>query len=55
MAPAGEKLDPREWTSIRPALEPWLLEAIAAHGYTRCTPVQASTVCPEFIASELFN
>jgi ATP-dependent RNA helicase DDX55/SPB4 len=34
----------RTWDDVKPALSPWLLEAVKAAGFAQMTPVQASTV-----------
>lgn len=38
----------RAWEALTPPLAEWILEAVSAMGYTRMTPVQASTI-PEFM------
>ncbi|KAK9466958.1 P-loop containing nucleoside triphosphate hydrolase protein [Lipomyces arxii] len=34
----------RDWSSLAPILTPWILDAVKSMGYTKMTPVQASTV-----------
>jgi ATP-dependent RNA helicase DDX55/SPB4 len=36
--------DPQSWHSLDPPLSPWLLSAIDSLGFTKMTPVQASTI-----------
>ncbi|OAA63081.1 DEAD-like helicase [Cordyceps fumosorosea ARSEF 2679] len=45
------KKDPRAWDSLSPALSPWVLEAVAAMGFARMTPVQAATM-PHFLGNK---
>ena len=49
MAPdrgAGQKkpTSSRVWGDVTPGLSQWLLDAVASMGFTRMTPVQASTI-----------
>lgn len=45
MAPEiDKKTDPRAWDALTPPLAEWILDAIAAMGFGRMTPVQASTI-----------
>lgn len=39
----------RAWDGVNPPLSDWILEAVATLGFTRMTPVQASTI-PLFMA-----
>ena len=41
---AAERKDPRAWDGLTPPLAEWILDAIAAMGFERMTPVQASTI-----------
>lgn len=41
----------RSWRSIEPALQPWVLDAVAAMGFDKMTPVQASTL-PLFMGNK---
>lgn len=34
----------RAWESLKPSLSPWMLEAMSTLGFSRMTPVQASTI-----------
>ena len=34
----------RSWQALTPPLSEWILDAVAAMGFTRMTPVQASTI-----------
>jgi hypothetical protein len=47
---AGAK-DPRAWGALTPPLAEWILDAIAAMGFSRMTPVQASTI-PLFMGNK---
>ena len=40
-----------DWNSIKPSLSPWLLSAITSMGFTKMTPVQASTI-PLFLGNK---
>jgi len=52
MAPNDEeKKDPRAWDALTPPLAEWILDAISSMGFTRMTPVQASTI-PLFIKNK---
>jgi ATP-dependent RNA helicase DDX55/SPB4 len=52
MAPVIEtKKDPRAWDALTPSLAEWTLDAIAAMGFARMTPVQASTI-PLFMGNK---
>ncbi|KAL3428189.1 ATP-dependent rRNA helicase spb4 [Phlyctema vagabunda] len=52
MAPSIEtKKDPRAWDALTPPLAEWILDAIRAMGFTKMTPVQASTI-PLFCANK---
>lgn len=45
MAPGlDQKKDPRAWDALTPSLAEWILDAIAAMGFERMTPVQASCI-----------
>lgn len=41
---SAEKKDPRAWDALTPPLAEWILDAISSIGFTRMTPVQASTI-----------
>ncbi|KAL7273699.1 ATP-dependent rRNA helicase spb4 [Rhizina undulata] len=43
--------DPRLWESVKPALSPWILDAISSFGFSKMTPVQASTI-PLFLGNK---
>ncbi|TAQ90110.1 hypothetical protein B7494_g1572 [Chlorociboria aeruginascens] len=43
-ATAEQKKDPRAWGALTPPLAEWILDAIAAMGFDKMTPVQASTI-----------
>lgn len=52
MAPKnGEKGDHRAWDALTPPLAEWLLDAISSMGFSRMTPVQASTI-PLFLGNK---
>ncbi|KAH8670444.1 ATP-dependent rRNA helicase spb4 [Tricladium varicosporioides] len=52
MAPETEKRkDPRAWDALTPPLAEWILDAIAAMGFAKMTPVQASTI-PLFMGNK---
>ena len=52
MAPGTEqKKDPRAWDALTPPLAEWILDAIAAMGFAKMTPVQASTI-PLFMGNK---
>ncbi|RDW68355.1 RNA helicase-1 [Coleophoma crateriformis] len=52
MAPTAEpKKDPRAWDALTPPLAEWIIDAIAAMGFPRMTPVQASTI-PLFMGNK---
>lgn len=36
--------DPRAWDALTPPLAEWILDATAAMGFEKMTPVQASTI-----------
>lgn len=38
----------RAWEALTPSLAEWILDAVSDMGYTKMTPVQASTI-PEFM------
>lgn len=45
MAPGiDQKKDPRAWDALTPPLAEWIMDAIAAMGFAKMTPVQASTI-----------
>ncbi|RDL41255.1 RNA helicase [Venustampulla echinocandica] len=46
-----EKNDPRAWDALTPPLAQWILDAIAAMGFSRMTPVQASCI-PLFLKNK---
>src|SRR5215472_14287182 len=41
----------RAWDALTPALSEWILEAVSSMGFTRMTPVQASTI-PLFMGNK---
>jgi hypothetical protein len=41
---SDKKKDPRAWDALTPPLSEWILDATAAMGFERMTPVQASTM-----------
>jgi ATP-dependent RNA helicase DDX55/SPB4 len=45
------KKDPRAWDALTPPLSDWTLGAIKTMGFTRMTPVQASTI-PLFMGNK---
>ncbi|KFY40318.1 hypothetical protein V494_03556 [Pseudogymnoascus sp. VKM F-4513 (FW-928)] len=45
------KKDPRAWDALTPPLSDWTLDAIKTMGFTRMTPVQASTI-PLFMGNK---
>lgn len=50
------KLDPpkgasRAWEALTPSLSEWVLDAVSTMGFTRMTPVQASTI-PLFLGNK---
>ncbi len=47
----GEKKDPRAWDALTPPLADWILDATSSMGFSRMTPVQASTI-PLFIGNK---
>jgi len=47
----SQKKDPRSWDALTPPLAEWILDAIAAMGFGRMTPVQASTL-PQFLRNK---
>jgi ATP-dependent RNA helicase DDX55/SPB4 len=49
MAPKSSASSSRAWDGVNPPLSDWILEAVATLGFTRMTPVQASTI-PLFMA-----
>jgi len=52
MAPeAGQTKDPRAWDALTPPLAEWILDAIAAMGFVKMTPVQASCI-PLFMGNK---
>jgi superfamily II DNA/RNA helicase len=52
MAPdTAIKKDPRAWDGLTPPLAEWILDAITAMGFSKMTPVQASTI-PLFIGNK---
>ena len=52
MAPGtDQKKDPRAWDALTPPLAEWILDAIAAMGFGKMTPVQASTI-PLFMGNK---
>jgi hypothetical protein len=50
-AESDKKKDPRAWDGLTPPLAEWILDAIAAMGFGRMTPVQASTI-PLFLGNK---
>jgi ATP-dependent RNA helicase DDX55/SPB4 len=52
MAPRGEEgKDPRAWEALTPPLAEWILDAVSSMGFTKMTPVQASTI-PLFMGNK---
>lgn len=52
MAPGeGERKDPRAWDALTPPLAEWILDAISSMGFSKMTPVQASTI-PLFMGNK---
>jgi hypothetical protein len=52
MAPReGDGKDPRAWDALTPSLAEWILDAISSMGFSRMTPVQASTI-PLFMGNK---
>jgi ATP-dependent RNA helicase DDX55/SPB4 len=49
MPPKSSVSSSRAWDGVNPPLSDWILEAVATLGFTRMTPVQASTI-PLFMA-----
>lgn len=50
MAPANpQSSSSRAWDALTPPLSEWILDATSAMGFSRMTPVQASTI-PLFMA-----
>lgn len=47
----GGKRDDRAWDALTPPLAEWLLDAISSMGFSRMTPVQASTI-PLFMGNK---
>lgn len=47
----SETKDPRGWDALTPPLAEWILDAIAAMGFGRMTPVQAGTI-PQFLKNK---
>lgn len=41
----------RTWEALAPRLSDWLLEAVSSMGFSRMTPVQASTI-PLFVGNK---
>lgn len=50
-AQKGSKSSSRAWEALTPALSEWILDAVSSMGFTRMTPVQASTI-PLFMANK---
>lgn len=50
MGPAAVA-DPRAWEALTPPLSEWILDAVAAMGFGRMTPVQTSTI-PLFMGNK---
>lgn len=44
MPPKSSVSSSRAWDGLNPPLSDWILEAVATLGFTRMTPVQASTI-----------
>ena len=48
MAPESKLHPPkgasRAWQALTPSLSEWILDAVSTMGFTRMTPVQASTI-----------
>ena len=51
MAPRPEGIDKRSFEALTPGLSEWILDAISSMGFTRMTPVQASTI-PLFMGNK---
>ncbi|KAK2746626.1 ATP-dependent rRNA helicase spb4 [Myotisia sp. PD_48] len=51
MAPDGPTKNPRSWEALTPSLSEWILDAVAAMGFERMTPVQASAI-PLFLGNK---
>lgn len=49
--PAAAPKDPRAWTSVTPALSPWMVDGLASMGFEKMTPVQASAI-PLFLLNK---
>ncbi|KAF8426423.1 ATP-dependent rRNA helicase-like protein spb4 [Tirmania nivea] len=50
-APATTTTSTSDWNSIKPSLSPWLADAVTSMGFTKMTPVQASTI-PLFLGNK---
>lgn len=48
MAPKPAATSSRAWEALNPPLSQWILDAVSTMGFSRMTPVQASTI-PLFI------
>ncbi|RWQ93485.1 ATP-dependent rRNA helicase spb4 [Paecilomyces variotii] len=44
MAPKPAATSSRAWEALNPPLSPWILDAVSTMGFSRMTPVQASTI-----------
>ena len=40
----SSKKDPRSWDALTPTLAEWILDAVAAMGFSKMTPVQTSSI-----------
>lgn len=50
-APVPETGGKQSWESLNPPLSPWVLDAVSSMGFTKMTPVQASTI-PLFMGNK---
>ena len=41
---AAKPSSPRAWEALTPSLSEWILDAVSSMGFSRMTPVQASTI-----------
>lgn len=44
MAPKPAATSSRAWEALNPPLSQWILDAVSTMGFSRMTPVQASTI-----------
>jgi len=47
----SERRDPTAWDALTPPLAEWIIDAISSMGFSRMTPVQASTI-PLFMGNK---